>query len=132
SEPVSGHWSNPRTVWRTEDVLRMRGYFKKADMSAPAYQATEVKPTRAHFMAYLARSIKNHFANWCRTHQRRFGGERVQSPMEDGTPWEATLKDKVMPSGDSWMALQRTMKVIKRYPYGEDVLSMLEDGYSLP
>lgn len=132
TEPVEGHWSHPLTVWRIEDILRMRGYFKSADPSAPAYHIEEVKPTKAHFMAYLSRSIKNHFANWCRTHQRRYGSERVQNPMEDGTPWEATLKDKVMPSGEPWMVLQKTVETIKTYPYGDDVLGMLGDGYSLP
>lgn len=59
----------------------------------------EAKATKQHFQSYLAVAVKNHFANFCRTQQRKHK-ERApdalpghRPPVDDSISWEATLED---------------------------------------
>ncbi len=92
--PVSGTWCSKFAVFRTEDVLNLHNihYFKKRTILEIVWPMATPLKTRSPFRTYLTTAIHNIFANFCRTHARRYK-ELTQAPAEDGTPWEAALTD---------------------------------------
>jgi DNA-directed RNA polymerase specialized sigma24 family protein len=74
----------------------------------------KARVTRLQFQNYLIMSVLNHYANFCRTQDRRHK-ERPYTPpahMEgEGIIWESTLPDK-KPSADTMVALGEARRML--------------------
>jgi hypothetical protein len=89
-----------------EMMKKGEGPFKKTGPIQPPI----IKATKAHFQAYLSKSIYSDFANWCRTYVRKWSQDRPMY-IRDGADeseenWEQKLED---PGG----ARQETSAVLK-------------------
>lgn len=76
----------------------------------------EVTVTKAQFRNYLTMSVLNHYANFCRTAERRHK-ERPYTPpsylSEDEAPsWESTLQDCTSPDADTIVALAEAKQML--------------------
>jgi len=75
----------------------------------------EVKPTKAQFQNYLVMAVLNHYANFCRTQERRHK-ERPYTPPaykrnEEAPAWESTLPDKSA-NADTMIALDEARQML--------------------
>lgn len=75
----------------------------------------EVRVTKLQFQNYLVMAVLNHYANFCRTQERRHK-ERPYTPPaymrdEDSPHWESTLPDK-KPSVDTMIALSEARQML--------------------
>jgi hypothetical protein len=84
-------------VLRTMETMRadgtVEGPFKNQH---PSDVIARVKPTKAHFQSYLAKSIYSDWANWCRTFKRKWSQDRPlyhRPENEEDAEWEANLED---------------------------------------
>jgi hypothetical protein len=77
----------------------------------PMEQPIEVKATKAHFQAYLSKSVYSDWCNWCRTYKRKWekdGPMYLRTDEEhDDSNWESNLED---PTGMQ----QETRAVLKQ------------------
>jgi hypothetical protein len=115
---------------------RPEGYFK----------FPETKVTKTQFKNYLTRSVRNHYANYCRTHFRRHK-EKPHTPTENSqTSWESTLPDPKSVRVDTYTALKEARAIVLEilynnihdlHPYKDVknyeqvIFSSLEEGKSL-
>jgi len=109
----------------------------------------DVHVTKAQFRNYLATAVLNHYANFCRTAERRHKERPVTLPAflrEDDAPsWESTLPDQ-QAGADTMLALAEARQMLSATlhecldgvpsckPVAEhetEVFSMLENGSSL-
>ncbi len=107
----------------------------------------EVKVTKSQFKHYLQMAIGNHFANFCRTAERRHKERPVTPPphQEDAPSWESTLEDTISAGSDSMVALTDVKQLLSNTIYEcldgnscrpvseveTEVFRMIEDGASL-
>lgn len=88
----------------------VRGPFRINRPTEAAEVPATMKVTRAHFQAYLSRSIYSDWCNWCRTYKRKWEKDRPmflrQDEEHDDSSWESELRD---PRG----AAQETQVVLK-------------------
>jgi hypothetical protein len=110
----------------------------------------DIHVTKAQFRNYLTMAVLNHYANFCRTAERRHK-ERPYTPpaylSEDDAPsWEATLPDLQSSDADTVLALSEARQmlsttlhecldgIVSCKPVAEhesEVFSMLENGSTL-
>lgn len=146
--PLEGGWASKKAVYAREDVERYKmereaNTRSKVHTNLPAVVAPAT--TKGPFKAYLARSVFNIYANWCRTRFRRYK-EHYLAPTEDGQSWESFVED---PNGCEQEALTDLYHAVKLAASGEtymqdvdfdaedmkdrerQVFKLLSDGYSL-
>lgn len=107
-------------MFDTEDIIILRSMetmrddgslilpFKK--MRPVDEESISVKATKAHFMAYLSKSIYSDFLNWCRTYRRKWSQDKpmyLRPDNEEDADWERNLVD---PAG----AKQETQTIISQ------------------
>jgi len=109
----------------------------------------EIKVTKAQFRNYLTMAVLNHYANFCRTQERRHK-ERPYTPpsfMEEDAPtWEATLPDPQGVGADSMVALAEAKQMLSNTllecmdgvssckpfeAHASEMFQMIEEGSSL-
>jgi hypothetical protein len=92
---VSYGCHRPDAMYLSDEIVRLSkmGFFENpAESKLP-----EVKPTKAHFQAYLSKSVFSDFSNWCRTYARKWSQDRPMY-IRDGADeseanWENELVD---------------------------------------
>jgi hypothetical protein len=73
--------------------IRCMTFRKRAPQSL---ESLHIKPTKAHFISYLSKSIYSDFLNWCRTYRRKWAQDQPMAFREDNEEdreWEANLED---------------------------------------
>lgn len=93
----------------TDETLLKNGTVRGAFAKQGPCVRPEMKATKAHFQAYLSKSIYSDFANWCRTYARKWSQDRPMYHREgdnNDANWEADL---IAPGG----ARQETQAVLR-------------------
>ncbi len=76
----------------------------------------ELKATKAHFQAYLSKSIYSDWANWCRTYMRKWEKDRPMFVRETDDPeqetWEQKLRDPAGARQETQIALKQAMGIL--------------------
>lgn len=72
----------------------------------------EVKTTRTQFKNYLLRAVMNHYANFCRTQNRKHKERPQISTGEEAIIWENTLPDSKAVGTDNQVALKEAQKLL--------------------
>lgn len=131
--PVKGGWSSEKALYNTSDIIAIKalvagGRYKDLDTT---FIAPEVFSSN-RFEAYLATSVHNFFANFCRSKSRK-DKDLYLSPMEDGTPWEAGIPSVGMASPEVQAQLLSAVRRVNDLVdgRGNDVLFKIEDGLTL-
>lgn len=89
--PIEGTWASKKAVYAREDIERFlmerkaKGLIKDDSICPKKFK---FKPL---FKLYLARSVHNIYANWCRTRARRYKEHFPGTDPETGRSWEDTL-----------------------------------------
>jgi DNA-directed RNA polymerase specialized sigma24 family protein len=155
----SNGYSSKNAIFASEDIMKLasdehelknggvRGPFaKQGPLNLP-----QLKATKGHFQAYLARTIHSNFANWCRTDERKYSKDR---PMflrtdEEGeeSNWEANLADPRSSGQETTAMVSEACKRLSTTLYSAmegvpsckpveehetEMFELLEDGYTLP
>jgi hypothetical protein len=130
--------------------ISSQGQVLSADRPEGLIKFPDIHITKAQFRNYLSRAILNHYANFCRTAERRHK-ERPYIPPgyateDDSQSWESTLPDLQQCSADTVLALAEARQVLSDTlhecldgvvsckPVAEheiEVFAMLENGSSL-
>lgn len=146
--PLEGGWASKKAVFAREDVERYKAEREGNSRSKVHTDIPEVTlPTspRGSFKPYLARAVHNHYANWCRTRDRRYK-EQYLAPMEDGQAWEAFIEDpsaceqehltdlyhtiKLAGSGEQFMS-DVDFDASDTHEKEREVVKLLSEGYTL-
>jgi len=129
--PIKGYYTKPDALYKTEEIIKLResGVFQTClSDTLPELPGGACVATRGRFESYLTTCIHNHFANFCRTRERR-DQDVYLAPREDGSAWESHLHDCDGVAPDEVADLSRALN--KLGDTGRDVLRLLEDGYTL-
>jgi len=130
--PVSGGYASKSAVFMIADIVRLRSEARFVTRLNPDQPLPQVAPgvtvTRGRFEAYLTRCIHNHFANFCRTRERR-DQDVYLAPMADGTAWEAGLHDCDSATPEERADLNLALS--KLGDSGKDILELMDSGYTL-
>jgi DNA-directed RNA polymerase specialized sigma24 family protein len=132
--PIEGGYSSQKAVWSTLDIIKLRDMNRfradsrlNPDQPLPEPPVGPVVVTRGRFEAYLTTCIHNHFANFCRTRERR-DQDVYLAPREDGIAWESGIVD-CSESPEECADLR--IAISKLGDSGRDVLALLDQGYTL-
>jgi DNA-directed RNA polymerase specialized sigma24 family protein len=147
--PIEGGYTSQKAVFLSVDIERFKAYRDEPERVNRIKKQTAMVPfvtqNRPIFKLYLARSVHNIYANWCRTRSRRYK-EEYHGNNEDGSSWDSFLEDsRCRP--DDMVDLYHTSKLLAS---GEEdirdvdftdkdidktqgkILALLADGYTLP
>lgn len=145
---ISGTWASKKAVYLTADIEKFRDQRKmdnrtKTHLDIQPWIETTAAVTPSHFKRYLARSVHNIYANWCRTRARKYK-ELYLAPTEDGQAWESFLEDtsdmnpetKVIITEEANASLDTMVsKLAKKVKKGEidggEIAKMIAEGYTL-
>lgn len=113
--PIRGSWASRKAVYSRRDIER----FRELRLERSRKRGEEPPPppvlhsaTRAPFKMYLATSVHNTYANWCRTRDRKCKESYPGVDTETGRSWEETLEDPIGPQQENLLALYEAVKVI--------------------
>lgn len=145
SKLVSGKLSSPKARVLTKDVEAL-------DASGVLGVRTESRrrpePTARGFKTYLGNAIHNHFANFCRTQNRR-NKDEVLAPQtiiiastsgyyyagksEEGTAWEGALVEAMVSPEEIVDVVSgiRRARLNPNSKRGVEVLDYMADGYTI-
>jgi len=148
--PIEGGYTSQKAVYLSKDIEQFKAYREDPEREKRCKKQTTVmvpfvSKNGPIFKLYLARSVHNIYANWCRTRSRRYK-EEYHGNNEDGTSWDSFLEDsRCRP--DDMVDLYHTSKLIASGEEDirdvdfsdkdtdktqEKILSLLADGYTLP
>jgi hypothetical protein len=134
-QPVKGRYTSQDTLWNTADIVKLRelGRYKVSsrlnpDEPLPELPVSSSVPTKSRFEAYLTVAIHNHFANFCRSKERK-DKDIYLAPCTDGTAWESSVADGGGDSPEECAEVRIAME--KLGESGQEVLSLLDQGYTL-
>ena len=113
-QPVTNGHRSRKAIFQTEDIVKLLEMMDEDE--APfakqgAIQPPQVKATKAHFQAYLSKSVFSDFANWCRTYARKWSQDRPMYHREGDDNDDANWQDKLIAPGG---ARQETQAVLKQ------------------
>lgn len=142
--PVQGTWGSRKALYTREDIERFRIVREETKRCK---KQPDIDPiiftTKSLFKLYLARSVHNIYANWCRTRFRRY--KEVYGTNEEGQSWDYNLMDNSC-SPDDLVSLYHAVKLaasgeedIRDVDLGShdneaketQLLNLIADGYSL-
>jgi hypothetical protein len=139
--PVEGTWASKKAIYTRESIERLR--IIRENKKNRCKKHLDIDPlvfnTKSFFKLYLARSVHNIYANWCRTRDRRYKEHFPGIDAESGKSWEETLEDPTGPRQENLLAVYEAAKVIA---YGdrngggdskvhEEVLALAAEGHTL-
>ena len=115
---LAPRFTSPEAEFDTEDIMilaTMEKQLPDGTVEGPfrdmnPREMIPVQATKAHFQAYLSKSIWSDFSNWCRTFRRKFAQDKpmyIRPDNEEDADWERNLVD---PSG----AKQETQTIIRQ------------------
>lgn len=135
--PISGGWASKKAMYSMADVERVKAQregSKRAKIHGEIDPNAVVvaTPSKNRFKLYLAKTVHNIYANWCRTRSRRYK-ELYPAPHEDGQAWESFLEDSTSARPDTLVELYQAVKKIGAKSGGrqDEVLALLGEGFSL-
>jgi hypothetical protein len=108
--PASGTYGSRKATYFTTDVERLksdRGSNPKCK-SNPNVPPLKLQP-KPYFKLYLARSVHNIYANWCRTRDRKYKEHFPGVDPDTGKSWEETLVDSYGPRQETMYALHEAL-----------------------
>ena len=135
--PIEGKWSSQKALYAREDAERFitdrkaRGIRVKNTSKIKHYFRS--KP---FFKLYLAKSVHNIYANWCRTRARRYKEHFPGTDPETGRSWEDTLVDSTRANQETLSELYEAIRILVNDKIGacnsvhEEVIVLLTKGYS--
>lgn len=129
--PVSGTYGSKRAIYRTVDVKRIRNERETNSWckNNPSVAPLNLKP-KPYFKLYLARSVHNIYANWCRTRDRKYKEHFPGVDLDTGKAWEDTLVDTCGPRQETMYALYEAVSAFFDGK-GDQVASKYEELLSL-
>jgi hypothetical protein len=136
--PISGHWSSPKAKYSREDIERFAGLLGSTTSTGQTKPPTAKNPVQFKF--YLATSVHNIFANYCRTADRRCKEHFPGSDLITGVSWEDSLVDSLGPRQENLLSLYQSVRLmtsgkarttIVNVRAEEEVLMLASQGYSL-
>ena len=108
--PIIGTYASKKAIYAREDVERFRlgrGGNSRCKVNL------DIKPllpqSKPYFKLYLARSVHNIYANWCRTRKRRYKEHFPGIDPDTGKSWEDTLVDPYGPRQENLFALHQAV-----------------------
>lgn len=115
--PIRGGWSSRKAVYLSTEVIALydSGAFRPGGKMV---EERIVPSARTRFRAYLGISVGNIFKNFLRTKSRK-EKDLYLDPMEDGTPWEATLTDAFQPSPETNLEVMRIVEEVEIFESGD-------------
>jgi DNA-directed RNA polymerase specialized sigma24 family protein len=129
--PLKGTYSSRKAIYKTSDILALReaGRLKRRSPEAelPELPASDSTPTRGRFESYLTSAIHNHFANFCRSKERK-DKDIYLAPCDDGSAWESGVADAGETPED---CAEVRMAMAKLGDQGMEVLRLLDQDYTL-
>ena len=108
--PASGTYGSRKATYSTADVERLKNE-RESDPRCkknPSVQPLKIQP-KPYFKLYLARSVHNIYANWCRTRDRKYKEHFPGIDPDTGKSWEETLVDNYGPRQETMYALHEAL-----------------------
>ena len=108
--PANGTYGSKRAMYNTPEVERLKNE-RDADPRCkrnPNVPPLKLQP-KPYFKLYLARSVHNIYANWCRTRDRKYKEHFPGMDPDTGKSWEETLVDNYGPRQESIYALHEAV-----------------------
>lgn len=108
--PASGTYGSRVATYHTADVERLKSErdTNPRCKSNPSVQPLKLQP-KPYFKLYLARSVHNIYANWCRTRDRKYKEHFPGMDLDTGKSWEDTLVDNYGPRQENMYALHEAL-----------------------
>jgi hypothetical protein len=110
--PIVGTYASKKAVYAREDVERFR---LGRGINSRCKVNPDIKPllpqSKPYFKLYLARSVHNIYANWCRTRKRRYKEHFPGIDPDTGKSWEDTLVDPYGPRQENLFALHQAISI---------------------
>ncbi len=141
--PISGTDNSKKSVYRTSEIMALSTdmvYFRASLVGQSDISGIVPLPTKKHFQHYIARSVKNRFANFCRTEDRH-NKERLHDAfpefrpaVDDPSSWESRLPDMDPCSQEGRAEIGLLVRQLDRSPAGahkQELFCLMEDGYDL-
>jgi hypothetical protein len=138
--PQKGHWTNPQSLYVREEVERLRLVLDtEGDRPVDVDADPSSVLSKSLFKQYLARSVHNIYANWCRTRERRYKETYRGNDEATGRSWEDTLSDPFGARQETVLDLTKAVRFIagsgdpdKSSREAEnEVLDLLDSGKSV-
>lgn len=135
--PVEGKWSSQKALYAREDAERFIADRKARGASVK--NTSKIKHyfrSKPFFKLYLAKSVHNIYANWCRTRARRYKEHFPGTDPETGRSWEDTLVDSNRANQETLSELYEAIRILVNDKIGactsahEEVIVLLTKGYS--
>lgn len=121
--PISGDWRSRRALYDKGDVEGLyQERLARGKLGHP--EGKILTPQRTQFKPYLARTIHNIYANWCRTRNRRYKETYPGFDINTGRGWEDTLVDTYRASQDTVVELLEVSRNLAGGTYGDDYLDL--------
>ena len=79
-----------------DGFIRYVAFPNQIPKPSEAVEGLHIKPTKAHFISYLSKSIYSDFLNWCRTYRRKWSQDQPMTFRDDNDTdceWEHNLED---------------------------------------
>jgi DNA-directed RNA polymerase subunit N (RpoN/RPB10) len=89
--PIEGTWASKKAYYSRESIERFRLEREARGRSKTSEICPRKVKSKPFFKLYLARSVHNIYANWCRTRSRRYKEHFPGTDPETGRSWEDTL-----------------------------------------
>lgn len=108
--PASGTYGSRKATYLTADVERLRDE-RESDPRCkknPSVPPLKLQP-KPYFKLYLARSVHNIYANWCRTRDRKYKEHFPGIDPDTGKSWEESLVDNYGPRQENMYALHEAL-----------------------
>ena len=108
--PASGTYGSKKATYYTADVERLKNE-RESDPRCkknPSVPPLKLQP-KPYFKLYLARSVHNIYANWCRTRDRKYKEHFPGMDPDTGKSWEETLVDTYGPRQENVYALHEAV-----------------------
>lgn len=108
--PASGTYGSRKATYLTADVERLLGE-RESDPRCkknPSVPPLKLQP-KPYFKLYLARSVHNIYANWCRTRDRKYKEHFPGVDPDTGKSWEESLVDNYGPRQENMYALHEAL-----------------------
>lgn len=143
-KPVNGGWASKKALYDVIDIEKFKiAREQRSRCKKHGGIVFQMPVTRSRFKLYLARSVHNIYANWCRTRARKYK-ELYLAPTEEGQAWESFLEDTgsgnqeaklilaEQVSGDVDRLVEKAAKKIKASGITrEDIEAKLRDGWTV-
>jgi hypothetical protein len=152
--PISGGYSSPKAIFNGSDIARLLEVNDEMRYRTQGtIQLDRRQPSTYHFLNYLGRAVRNHFANFCRTRKRKWqdrsgdamvGGKKLlgdkmpQFRTENGTyndHWEDTIRDEIAEGRiEAQVQLSRLIDQLKSKGVQEEtqteIFKLVDEGYT--